>query len=331
VVPTLVALNVAVFAWTVLQARSLMDNSDAALFRAWAGARRGGGRRVVAAVHGGFRTSALHIAFNMWALWVLGRDLELVLGRARFLALYLVSLLGGSAAVVLFADPNQYVAGASGAVFGADERPRCWCSYGCGGPTGRLALIVLNLVISQVVPGISIAGHVGGLVVGAVASAALVFAPARQRTVIQVGALVALTALLLPRSRCTSSDSRPDPTAARPPEGRDVLGVGVQVEPAEDVEALGAVGGDRVELQQRLATQPAHAQHPHTLHERPRVVAVAHIPPTVTPSASARSRAAREPKSAASPAPTVAAAAISRPPDRLAGATPRPSSPRPRP
>jgi len=41
---------------------------------------------------------------------VLGRDLEIVLGRARFLALYLISLLGGSAAVALFADPEQYVA-----------------------------------------------------------------------------------------------------------------------------------------------------------------------------------------------------------------------------
>jgi membrane associated rhomboid family serine protease len=199
VVPTLVALNVAVFAWTVLQARSLMDNSDAALFRAWA--------LVPAAVADGewwrlftagfLHIGPLHIAFNMWALWVLGRDLELVLGRARFLALYLVSLLGGSAAVVLFADPNQYVAGASGAVFGLMSGLllvllRLRRPYG---PV--VALIVLNLVISQVVPGISIAGHVGGLVVGAVASAALVFAPARQRTVIQVGALVALTALLL--------------------------------------------------------------------------------------------------------------------------------------
>jgi membrane associated rhomboid family serine protease len=58
-------------------------------------------------------------------------------------------------------------------------------------------VIVLNLVISQVVPGISIAGHVGGLVVGALASAALVFAPAPHRTLIQVGALTGLTAVLL--------------------------------------------------------------------------------------------------------------------------------------
>ena len=220
----------------------------------------------------------LHIAFNMCALWVLGRDLEIVLGRARFLALYIVSLLGGSTAVVLFADPQQYVAGASGAVFGLMSGLllvllRLRRPYG---PV--VALIVLNLVISQVVPGISIAGHVGGLVVGAVASAALVFAPARQRTVVQVRRAGRCSPpCSLPRSRCTSSDSRPDPTAARlARSGRDVLRVGVQVEPAEDVEALGAVGGDRVELQQRaLATQPAHAQHPHTLHERPRVVAVA--------------------------------------------------------
>ena len=109
----------------------------------------------------------LHIAFNMYALWVLGRDLEIVLGRARFLALYLISLLGGSAAVVLFANPEQYVAGASGAVFGLMSG-LLLVLLRLKRPYGQVvAVIVLNLVISQVVPGISIAGHVGGLVVGA--------------------------------------------------------------------------------------------------------------------------------------------------------------------
>ena len=60
----------------------------------------------------------IHLLFNMMALWVLGRDLETVLGRGRFLALYLVSLLGGAAAVMLFYAPDEPVAGASGAVFG---------------------------------------------------------------------------------------------------------------------------------------------------------------------------------------------------------------------
>src|SRR5207344_2666234 len=98
----------------------------------------------------------LHIGFNMYALWVLGRDLELVLGRAQFLALYAVSLLGGSTAVVLFSEPDVPVAGASGAVFGLMSGLllvllRLRRAYG-----QVVAVIVLNLVISRIVPGISI-------------------------------------------------------------------------------------------------------------------------------------------------------------------------------
>jgi membrane associated rhomboid family serine protease len=199
VVPTLVALNLAVFAWTAVQARSLLDNADAALFRAWAlvpdAVADGEWWRLLTA--GFLHIGPLHIAFNMYALWVLGRDLEIVLGRGRFLALYLVSLLGGSTAVVLFADPQQYVAGASGAVFGLMSG-LFLVLLRLRRPYGQVvAIIVLNLVITQVVPGISMAGHVGGLVVGGLAAAALVFAPARRRTLVQTAALVLLTAVLL--------------------------------------------------------------------------------------------------------------------------------------
>ena len=60
----------------------------------------------------------LHIGFNMLALFFLGPMLEQVLGRARFLALYLVSGVAGSAAVMLFSDPHTQSLGASGAIFG---------------------------------------------------------------------------------------------------------------------------------------------------------------------------------------------------------------------
>ena len=213
----------------------------------------------------------LHIAFNMYALWVLGRDLEIVLGRGRFLALYLVSLLGGSAAVVLFADPEQYVAGASGAVFGLMSG-LLLVLVRLRRPYGQVvAIIVLNLVITQVVPGISMAGHVGGLVVGGVAAAALVFAPTRP--LVQAAALVLLTAALL--ASIATHLAGMAPRAARLASARgDVLRVGGEVEPAEDVQALAAVGGHRVQLQQRaLPPQPAHPQHPHALHQRPGVVA----------------------------------------------------------
>jgi len=133
----------------------------------------------------------------MMALWILGRDLETVLGRGRFLAVYVIALLGGAAAVMLFYAPNQAVAGASGAVFGLMgglavvlRRLRV--------PAGQvIGLIVVNVVISVLIPGISLIGHLGGLVVGAAATAALVYAPARNRAVVQTAALVGLAVVVL--------------------------------------------------------------------------------------------------------------------------------------
>jgi membrane associated rhomboid family serine protease len=199
VVPTLIALNVAVFAWTVVEAGDVMGNARAGLFREWALVpglvHAGEWWRVVTS--GFLHIGPIHLLVNMLALWVLGRDLETVLGRGRFLAVYLVSLLGGAAAVMLFYAPNQAVAGASAAVFGLMgglavvlRRLRI--------PMGQVVgVILMNVVISLVIPGISLIGHLGGLVVGAAATAALVYAPARNRTVVQAVALAGLTLLLV--------------------------------------------------------------------------------------------------------------------------------------
>jgi membrane associated rhomboid family serine protease len=199
VVPALIAINVAVFGWTALQAGSLAYNSAAPLFRQWAlipgQVAAGEWWRVLTS--GFLHYGPIHLLFNMLALWIIGRDIELVLGRGRFLAVYLIALLGGSAAVMMFYAPGSQVAGASGAVFGLMgslavvlRRLRV--------PAGQvLGLIAVNVVISVVLPGISLIGHLGGLVVGAVATAALVYAPARNRVLIQLGALTGLTVLLL--------------------------------------------------------------------------------------------------------------------------------------
>ena len=198
VVPVLIALCLAVFAWTAVQAQSITGNANSDLFEAWALAPR-----LVAAgewwrllTSGFLHIGPLHIAFNMIALWVLGRDMETALGRGRFLAVYAVSLLGGAAAVMLF-SPGSVVAGASGAVFGLMgglavvlRRMRA--------PAGQvIGLIAVNVVISVVIPGISLIGHLGGLVVGAASTAALVYAPVRNRNAVQAGALAGITVLLL--------------------------------------------------------------------------------------------------------------------------------------
>jgi membrane associated rhomboid family serine protease len=199
VVPTLIALNAVVYALTAVQAGNPMYNVRSDLFREWALVpglvQAGEWWRVLAS--GFLHIGPIHLLFNMLALWVLGRDLETVLGRGRFLALYLVSLLGGAAAVMLFYAPDERVAGASGAVFGLMgalvvvlRRLRL--------PAGQvIGLIAINVLISITIPGISLIGHLGGLVVGAAATAALVYAPSRNRTVVQVAALVGLTVVLL--------------------------------------------------------------------------------------------------------------------------------------
>jgi len=133
-------------------------------------------------VTGGFlHENLLHIGFNMYVLYVLGIMLEPVLGRLRFGLIYAVSLLCGSLGSLLV-SPHVPTVGASGAVFGimgaaavemrAREIPLM--QSGVGG------LILINLVISFTLPGISWGGHVGGLIGGTLAAFAI-HAGARRR------------------------------------------------------------------------------------------------------------------------------------------------------
>ena len=121
--------------------------------------------------------SFLHILFNMYSLWIFGRIIERMIGRWRFLALYLLSGLGGSIAV-LFMTPTIWVVGASGAIFGL-LGAFFVIQRGLGGNNLQLVLVIgLNLVIGFVVPGIAWQAHIGGLIVGAVV--ALVFLKTRR-------------------------------------------------------------------------------------------------------------------------------------------------------
>jgi membrane associated rhomboid family serine protease len=118
----------------------------------------------------------LHILFNMYLLYLLGRMLEPSLGHVRFVALYFASLLAGSFGA-LVAAPGELTVGASGAVFGLMaaafvlQRARGIDPWRSGiGP-----LIIFNLALPFVFPGlnISIGGHVGGLIGGALAAIAI--------------------------------------------------------------------------------------------------------------------------------------------------------------
>ncbi|MFI1865611.1 MULTISPECIES: rhomboid family intramembrane serine protease [Streptomyces] len=133
-----------------------------------------------------------HILFNLLGLWFLGRIVEPALGRSRFIALYLLSGLGGSALAYLLAAPNQPSLGASGAIFGLmgafvvlarrsnlDMRPVA-------------IILAISLVLTFARPGISWEGHIGGLVTGVLLTLGMVYAPRERRLPVQIAVSAAV-------------------------------------------------------------------------------------------------------------------------------------------
>ncbi|KAB8196823.1 rhomboid family intramembrane serine protease [Nonomuraea phyllanthi] len=154
----------------------------------------------VALVHGGI----FHILFNCWALWVVGPYLERSFGHVRYLALYVISAIGGSVLSLWADSPGAASVGASGAIFGL---------FGATFVVGRrlnldvryvAGLIAINLVLTFVLSNISWTGHVGGLVTGSLLAGALAYAPSNNRTLWQVlaivGAVVVLAVLVMIRA-----------------------------------------------------------------------------------------------------------------------------------
>jgi membrane associated rhomboid family serine protease len=138
----------------------------------------------------------IHLAVNMWALWIVGRQLESVLGPLRFLGLYLLCGLGGNVAAYVFA-PDGQAAGASTAIFGLFAAYFVVVRRLGGNASAIIPTIAINVFITFAVPGISIAGHLGGLVTGALVAAGLVYAPQKHRTLLQIASMVGTFALLI--------------------------------------------------------------------------------------------------------------------------------------
>lgn len=141
----------------------------------------------------------VHVAFNLLALWILGPQLEQLLGRARFLTVYLVSGLAGSAAVYWLTDPTTQTLGASGAVFGLMGALLIIGLKAGGDITPLLVWIGINVVITFTGGNISWQGHAGGFVGGVLLAGVLAYAPRQRRTTWQgigVGAVLALIALM---------------------------------------------------------------------------------------------------------------------------------------
>jgi membrane associated rhomboid family serine protease len=164
---TLIGLNVVVYLITAVQGAGINAPggrllNDWILYGPFVG--QGDWWRLITAAF--LHASILHIGLNMYVLWIIGQPVEAYLGRARFLGLYFVSGLAGSAGALVL-TPHTPTLGASGAIFGILGALLIieWQT------TGRLAgnamtWIVINLALSFVISNISIGGHVGGLIGG---------------------------------------------------------------------------------------------------------------------------------------------------------------------
>jgi membrane associated rhomboid family serine protease len=145
----------------------------------------------------------LHIGLNMFALWMFGPPLEALVGRARFLALYLTSALAGAAVSYAFNPPRQGSLGASGAIFGlvgavlvADRRMRA-------NTPGLLIYLAVLLLPGFLIQGIDWRAHLGGLAAGLLIGLVFAYAPRATRTAYHLVAtgLVLAAALLLVLAR----------------------------------------------------------------------------------------------------------------------------------
>ena len=179
VTKTLIAINVLVFFMNLAQG-STLSRVSGSLFEKGAlyigspftsGLADGEWWRLITSAF--LHASLIHLGMNMLVLWIVGSPVEQAIGRGRFLALYFVSGLAGSAGALLF-DPNAITVGASGAIYGILGAALVLESQGnhvLGGQA--FGLIVFNLVLTFAIPNISIGGHLGGLAGGALAMLAL--------------------------------------------------------------------------------------------------------------------------------------------------------------
>jgi membrane associated rhomboid family serine protease len=174
VTKTLIGLNVAIYLVTASQGGGF-NAPGGALFDKMLlfGPSVAGGdwwRLITAAF---LHASILHIGFNMLALWWFGAPVEAYLGRLRFIGVYLVSGLAGSAGALVL-TPTAVTVGASGAIFGILGAMLIleWQATGrLGG--NAMTLIVINLALSFAIANISIGGHIGGLIGGILCTLAL--------------------------------------------------------------------------------------------------------------------------------------------------------------
>ncbi|MEE4545273.1 rhomboid family intramembrane serine protease [Streptomyces sp. V4-01] len=132
-----------------------------------------------------------HIGFNLLSLWWIGAPLEQRLGRSRYTALYFVSAIGGSAAVLLLA-PDAPTLGASGAIFGLFGATAVYMRRMRYDMRPVLILLGLNIFFSFTWANVSWQGHLGGLVTGTIVAIGMLYAPRERRDLVQWGTCAAV-------------------------------------------------------------------------------------------------------------------------------------------
>lgn len=179
---------------TLTKGNDVLLGAFPALGQVYPGIEDGGIYRLITAmfIHYGL----IHLLLNMWALWVLGRNLEAVLGPVRFLGLYLLAGLGGNVAAYVI-SPNSLGAGASTAIFGLFAAFFIILRRLGRDTSAIVGVLVVNLVLTFTISNISIAGHLGGLVTGAMVAAVLAYAPRARRTLVQAAGAGAVLLLLM--------------------------------------------------------------------------------------------------------------------------------------
>ena len=154
--------------------------------------------RMITAIFLHSQTSPLHILFNMYSLYVIGPPIEALVGRVRFLVLYLIAGFAGSVAVLLLA-PGVQVLGASGAIFGLLGAYFVITRHLGGSQTQIFVVIAINLALGFFIPNVAWQAHVGGLIAGIAVAAVYVATRRRAQRPLQilgvVGIVVALLAL----------------------------------------------------------------------------------------------------------------------------------------
>jgi membrane associated rhomboid family serine protease len=137
-------------------------------------------------------SNILHVALNMYSLYIFGSVLEPLLGRLRFLAVWLISIFGGSVAVMYLNTPDTWVLGASSGIFGLMASYFVVLRAIGDRSRGLVGLIAINLAFGFLMPGVSWQAHLGGLLAGGAMTAVYTNARGSKQAQVIGGILVAL-------------------------------------------------------------------------------------------------------------------------------------------